>query len=293
MRLSDGDPDRKWKHMSSEVFETIRKEVFPAALTVAISCGAEPLANPEFGSHLRSLYKSGVPYRQMVTNGTLFSEETIRTVLAYPPTSLFFSIDGSSCKTHASLRDGADLNMILGVIEKLITGRGRRIFPMIGFSTTLQRKNLCELADIVSLAHRAGAVSVGVVPLVPYEGLNTLEAVIDPTSAEATREISRARLRASQQGIAFSLSSEASDRRSAHPCPHLRSTVFIDPNGSIFPCPYWNTGHPLGNILDGFDNVWKSKGLERLRRGNFSEPDNCMRCPEVTGRTVEIRKARQ
>ncbi|MCK5131611.1 MAG: SPASM domain-containing protein [Candidatus Sabulitectum sp.] len=293
MRLSDNDPSRKWKHMSSEVFQKIRTDVFPLARTVGISCGAEPLTNPNFIHHLQALYESGVPYRQMVTNGTLLTRELIQMILRYPPTSIFISIDGSDRKTHGSIRDNADLDKIVAMIDELVAGRGKRMFPMIGFSTTLQRDNLHQLADIVHLAHRTGAVSVGAVPLVPYEGLNTLDRVVDTSSREADKEISRARLIAAELGVEFHLSSEISDRASAHPCPYLLDTVFIDPDGSIFPCPYWNTEYPLGNILEGFDKVWSGTGYKRLRNGNFLKTDNCLQCPEVTSRTVEVVKAKQ
>lgn len=293
MRLSDNDPSRKWKHMSNEVFQKIKADVFPTARTVGISCGAEPLANPRFAHHLKTLYESGVPYRQMVTNGTLLTPELVQMILQYPPTSLFVSIDGADSKTHALIRDGADLEQILSMIDELVARRGRRIFPMIGFSTTLQRDNLNQLAEIVRLAHRTGAASVGAVPLVPYEGLNTLDRVVDTSSVEAVDEIARARLIASELGVKFHLSSEISDRASAHPCPYLLDTVFIDPDGSIFPCPYWNTEYPLGNILEGFDKVWNGSGYKRLRNGNFLETDNCLQCPEITSRTVEILKTKQ
>ncbi|MCD4707300.1 MAG: radical SAM protein [Candidatus Sabulitectum sp.] len=293
MRLSDNDSSRQWKHMSADVFQKIRTDVFPLARTVGISCGAEPLTNPDFGNHLQTLYKSGVPYRQMVTNGTLLTTELIQMILRHPPTSLFISIDGADCKTHGSIRDGADLDRILAMTGILVARRGKRIFPMIGFSTTLQRDNLHQITDIVRLASKTGAVSVGVVPLVPYEGLNTLDRVVDTGSREAEKEILKARLTASELEIEFHLSSEMSDRASAHPCPYLLNTLFIDADGSIFPCPYWNTEHPVGNILEGFEKVWNGAEYLRLRSGHFAKPDNCLQCPEVTSRTVEVLKAKQ
>ncbi len=279
--------------MSDEIFQKIRRELFPFARTVGISCGAEPLANPRFGHHLQSLYESGVPYRQMVTNGTLLTSDIIKMILEFPPTSLFLSIDGADPETHGAIRDGADLNFILEKTEELVSGRGSRLFPMIGFSTTLQKDNLHQLADLVRLAHKTGAVSLGAVPLVPYEGLNTLDRVIDTNSKEALEEINRARVLALELGIQFHLSSEISDRASAHPCSYLQNTVFIDPDGSVFPCPYWNTEFPVGNILEGFEKVWNGPCYQRLRKGDFISTDNCLQCPEVTSRKIEVLKARQ
>ena len=293
MRLSDSDPSRNWEHMGTEVFNMIRTEVFPIARTVGISCGAEPLTNPMFIQHLQALYESGVPYREMVTNGTLLTRALIKSILQYPPTSLFISVDGAESETHSAIRDGANLGAILDMTVELISGREKNLFPMVGFSTTLQKDNLHELADIVRLAHRTGAASVGVVPLVPYEGLNTIDLVVDTESAVAVEEISRARSVAFELGIEFHLSSEVSDRGSAHPCPYLLDTVFINHQGSIFPCPYWNTEYPAGNILEGFDNIWNGAEYRRLRDGDFGGTDNCLQCPEVTSRTVEVTKAKQ
>ncbi len=260
---------------------------------MGISCGAEPLTNPGFVHHLQALYESGVPYRQMVTNGTLLTSELIKMILRFPPTSLFISIDGADNSTHGLIRDGANLDFILAMVRELIAHRGKKVFPMIGFSTTLQRDNLHQLADIVRLAGKTGAASVGAVPLVPYEGLNTTGLTVDTSSVEAVEEISAARAVAEELDVDFHLSSDTSDRRSAHPCPYLNDTVFIDPHGSIFPCPYWNTKFPLGNILDGFGKIWGGEEYQRLRSGKFTKTDNCLQCPEVTLRTVEVTKTKQ
>lgn len=293
MRLSDGDPSRQWHHMMPDIFERIRREVFPLARTVGISCGAEPLANPDFPEHLEALWKSGVPYREMVTNGTLLTVESIHWILKFPPTSLFVSIDGALPATHARIRDGADLNRILEMLRTLIGIRGRKRFPMVSFSTTLQKDNLGELPGIVELAAEIGAESAGVVPLVPYEGLGTLDRVVDTSSPEAARSIKAAVEKAVSLGIGFHLAETSSRGSSPHPCPYLENTVYIDPDGSVFPCPYWNTSNPLGNIVRGFENVWNGENYNRLRRGEFIPGDNCIRCPEATERATEITKGKQ
>lgn len=293
MRLSDSDPRREWHHMDMEVFDVICREVFPIARTVGISCGAEPLTNPDFPLHLEKLYRSGVPYREMVTNGTLLTETMIDSLLEYPPTTISISVDGAKPETHAAIRDSADLTRIVTMIRALVRKRGRRRFPMIAFSTTLQRDNIEEAAAIVELAAGSGAESAGFVPLVPYEGLNTLDRVVDPMSEKAAWFLDKARSKAAELGISFHLSRSATGRGSAHPCPYLRDTVYIDPDGNIFPCPYWNTADPAGNIRSGFMETWHGEVYRRLREGRFIERDNCRACPEVTAGEKTVLKERQ
>lgn len=293
MRLSDGDPERNWHHMEQDVFDGISSEVFPLARTVGISCGAEPLVNPRFTHHLRALYESGVPYREMVTNGTLLTEGIIGELLEYPPTSLFVSVDGATGETHGRIRDGADLSHIISMLRVLTRLKGKRRFPMIGLSTTLQRDNYRELEGIVSLAADVSASSCGVVPLVPYQGLNTIDRVIDADSPEVAEHIRRAGDKAEKLGIHFHLSRNVSRGGIPHPCPYLESTVYIDPDGSIFPCPYWNTENPLGNVMDGFQGIWRGETYERLREGRFEKGDNCLACPEITRGTREVIKGKQ
>jgi len=293
MRLSDNDDSKKRHHMSSLVFKRIAEEVFPLSRTVGISCGAEPLANPDFFQQLRKLVDSGVPFIEMVTNGTLLTPERIRLILDRPPTSLFISIDGALPETHARIRDGADLHRIISMLRLLVHERGGRRFPMIGFSTTLQKNNYRELEAIVQLASDTGAESVGVVPLVPYEGLDTLGEVADPDSPPVAAALAEAALKAQRLGLRFHVSRNAVKRETAHPCPYLQGTVYIDPDGSIFPCPYWNTEVPLGNIMEGFTAVWYGKAYNRLREGDFCEKDNCLACPEVTGGSAAVVKGMQ
>lgn len=281
MRFADTDPDRKWLHMDQELFAKIRRQVFPLASMVSISCGAEPFCNPRIGSHLKALCESGVPAREMVTNGTLLNSENIALLVKYPPTTLFVSIDGALKETHAAIRGGADLGKIVKNLETLIRVRGKRRFPMLAISTTLQKANLTEIPDLVDLAARVGARALGLVPLVPYKGLSTLESVVDPGSDPASAIIKEAGVRANKLGISLEVS--CGEVRKTE-CPYLARTIYLAPDGAVFPCPYWNTGNPIGNLTEeDFAPVWS-------RRHEAITESTCMDCPEVNSRRREITK---
>ncbi len=249
MRLADKDPDRKWHDIDPDLFDRIASELFPVASVVGLSCGAEPFVNPEFGSYLDRLYRADVPVREVVTNGILLSPANIGVLLESPPTSLFVSIDGAAPSTHARIRDGADLDLITSNMRELISERDRRgmKFPMLSFSVTLQRGNLHELPDILKLASRVGAVSVGVVPLVPYSGLDLTGETINPDSPEVSMQIRTATDIASELGLSFNAPSAPAPEKLSS-CPYLSNWVYIDPDGKINHCPHWNTADPLGDM---------------------------------------------
>lgn len=283
MRFADTDPDRKWLHMDQELFLKISRQVFPLASMVSISCGAEPFCNPRIGSHLKVLCGSGVPAREMVTNGTLLNSENIALLVKYPPTTLFVSIDGARQETHAAIRGGADLGRIVENLENLVRIRGKRLFPMLAFSTTLQKANLEEIPELVELAARVGARALGLVPLVPYKGLSTLDSVVDPGSEQASAILKEAGARANGLGLSIELSC-GEVREPRERCPYLARTVYLAPDGAVFPCPYWNTGNPIGNLSEeDFLPIWN-------RRHDAITETTCGDCPEVNSLRREITK---
>ncbi len=286
MQLSDKDPERQWHDISPELFSKIAEDVFPKASSVSLSCGAEPFMNPDFPEYMRILYEYDVPIRELVTNGIMLTEEMSDRIIETPPTSLFVSIDGATPATHSRIRGGADLNAIISNLKYLSTQKAIRKlkFPKISFSVTLQRKNIAELSCIVELAKDAGADSVAFVPLVPYEGLDISSEVIEMNSEEVESEIDRASTLAKQASIILSVA-QGGDVRSGAGCPYLSGWMFIDPDGKVNPCPYWNTSDPIGNFTDDdFETIWTGKRYSDLRgntdSGTFS--GTCSSCPERT-----------
>lgn len=284
MMLSDRDPDRNWHHIDPSLFDRIEEQVFPIARTVGLSCGAEPFCNPDFSRYLSKLYHADVPVREVVTNGTLLSlKENIDSLLCTPPTTLFVSIDGATRETHAAIRGGADLDAILGSLSVLRERQGGARFPMISFSTTLQRLNWRELPGIVEIAVSAGARSVGVVPLVPYAGLDRAGETIDPEEEQIAESIRRARAVAEEAGLTFELAC-GPDSTDTAGCGYANSWVYIDPDGLVNPCPYWNTSVPLGNLgKESFRSIWNGEAYSSLRKrlAERRGEGNCLICPEM------------
>jgi radical SAM protein with 4Fe4S-binding SPASM domain len=295
MRLADRDPDRVWTDIDPPLFERIRRQVFPLSRTVGLSCGAEPFCNDLFGHYLARLYRADVPVREVVTNGTLMGPEQIRWLLDTPPTSISVSVDGSSPETHASIRGGADLGSVLDAVRNLVRrrdGRGNR-FPMVCFSMTLQRSNLDELAGVVGLAADVGAVSVNVVPLVPYEGLGMESQRIDMNRPDVGRVVREARESAARMGLELVVA-DGAEEKGGDGCPYLDDWVYIDPGGRVNPCPYWDTSKPLGNLRErDFLEIWRGPEYgelrSRVREGRLL--GNCRECPVNSSGGAELRKA--
>jgi radical SAM protein with 4Fe4S-binding SPASM domain len=297
MRLSDGDPDRRWHSMDPGLFGKIASQVFPKASVVGLSCGAEPFMNPGFALCLEELFMADVPAREVVTNGLLMSGRNADALLDWPPTSLFISVDGALPATHGEIRGGADLRTILGNVESLVRERDRRRsrFPRVSFSVTVQRRNVAELEEIVRLASRVGASSVNSVLLVPYEGLDMTGEVLLPDDPVLTRSLGRASAAARESGLSFIAPSAgvAAPGGKRAVCRYPESWVFIDPDGMVYPCPYWNVTLPLGNLtLQNFDEIWKGKPYEGLRKrlADGILEGNCSVCPESTACGGEITK---
>ncbi|MBD3370533.1 radical SAM protein [Candidatus Fermentibacteria bacterium] len=293
MRLSDQDPDRIWHDVDPDLFEKIRKQVFPRAKVVGLSCGAEPFCCEDLPRYLQQLWQADVPVTELVTNGTLMTDRSMLPLLDYPPTSIFVSVDGADPRTHARIRGGCDLELLLSNVRGLQEAKRRRgqRFPQLCVGVTLQRSNYDQLPGIVEIASDLGAVSVGVVPLVPYQGLDVEDQAVDMQSPEIRGSLRNARRTAEARGIDLVVppTSSRSDT-----CPFLDSWVYIDPDGRVDPCPHWNVSEPLGNLTDqSFEEIWNGEAYSRLRKGHRQGElhGNCLLCPVMgSGERAEIPK---
>jgi radical SAM protein with 4Fe4S-binding SPASM domain len=170
------------------------------------------------------------------------------------------------------------------MLEKLIKARDKRgkKFPMVSFSVTLQKANYTELQDIIRLAAGIGAESVSTVPLVAYKGLGMSDEVVDMSSGEIRDTLKLSADTADNLGVGFTVPDAGSNGES-NSCKYLDSWIFVDPDGKVFPCPYWNTSQPVGDFtLNTFEQIWSGTAYNTLRE-HISKgilKGICSICPE-------------
>lgn len=293
MHLADMDPNRIWHDIDPDLFQRIRRDIFPRAAVVGLSCGAEPFCCDSLHVYLEELWKADVPITELVTNGTLMTKEMIDYLIDFPPMSLFISIDGCKPETHAAIRDGANLGQILENVQELQIAKKHRKqkFPQVCFSTTLQKGNYSEILGIVEIASNVGAVSVGVVPLVPYEGLDVDGLFVSLEDPNVQLALRKAQEKAIENGVDLVVPETAFKSES---CPFIDSWIYIDPDGRIDPCPHWNISEPLGNLFNqSFEEIWSGRFYQELRDrhkiGDLS--GNCLICPVMgSGSGIKIPK---
>lgn len=293
MKFSDADPERVWMDMDPDLFSRIAGQVFPGAKSVALSCGAEPLCNPDFPRYLEMLYKADVPVREMVTNGLLLTGDKLESLLSFPPSTVFVSVDGAVVETQAAIRGGCDLNVVIGNLRTLSEKKAARRarLPRLVFSTTLQRRNLAELPGIIRLAAECGAHAVNFSFLVPYEGLDMASETLDPKCEAVDAVLEEADRIAKSLGVLLAGSGTAAV---VAECRYIENWVFIAPDGLVFPCPYWNLREPIGDLRsESFRDARNGMGYRLLRDRLASGvlEGVCSSCPELTGSSRgEIRK---
>jgi radical SAM protein with 4Fe4S-binding SPASM domain len=65
-------------------------------------------------------------------------------------------------------------------------------------------------------------------------------------------------------------------------CPFPWHFLGIDPDGSVFPCGWWHSGPPMGNLhTQHFQEIWSGEPMRSLRSQLVSRHlgANCSRCP--------------
>lgn len=151
------------------LIEIIREGAALGVENVELVGGGEPTFDRRAAmDYFHEIKRNGM-FGDLVTNGTLFTEEMVREMVEMSWDRIMFSIDGADAATHDSLRGktGAFKRAVENI--RLFTSWKRRRGvekPLIGMVPVLTNRNHTQFSDFIELAHRIGAYHVGFKPLV-------------------------------------------------------------------------------------------------------------------------------
>jgi len=304
---------------SDEHIEMLERDILPHVRRAILSAGTEPLMWKGFPRLLEAVRRSGVPESEMITNGTLLTDELAELIVAAGITRVQISVDGATKEIFESIRVGANFEEVLASIDRLNDAK-RRLgseVPHLQLNATLSARNIDELDDILRLAKRHGVRYIDMRHAVVLPGLDMEKDSLVHEKERSNAAMQRAGELAHELGLevvcipeAFSLSVPepvpepdsytipAAEPEPSGDYPHLDQLpakpacdypwrqFHVRPDRSVVPCCFWYTDEPLGNLDDdSFEDIWHGEGYRRLRwqmlTGNLGP--NCAACPAVVG----------
>ena len=183
----------------------------------------------------------------------------------------------------------------------------------------MMRSNIQELPQFMEFAAELNAEVVYLTHVVPYDRLGTISESLQANSDGFNEYVDRSMMLAEQAGIHAVLPrtrqvginvtghkrparkhdshhlADIDQGRESHGlpkrlardeakscCPFPWHFMAIDPDGSVFPCGWWHSGPPMGNLYtQSFQEIWSGEPMQRLRSQLVSRQlgANCSRCP--------------
>lgn len=131
-----GQQKRKKGFMSDEVFSRIIEETKQQKIPIRFVRWGEPSLHPNFIEYIREASKSGL-LTHMTTNGSIFDEQKIESLISIPLNSIKFSFQGINRKTYLEMRNIDFFNNLLETISFLFKKRKDKLYPYIHLSTTV------------------------------------------------------------------------------------------------------------------------------------------------------------
>jgi len=154
--------------------ETYRKLIadlhtIPSLQKISFWGFGEPLLHPDIVEMVSLAKQLGVQ-TQMITNALLLDKNKAEGLVAAGLDSIVVSVDGTTTKTNADIRSGADLDLVKENINHLrdIRRMNPRFNPEIGIEFVVMQQNVGELRNLRKLAYSLGASFIVLTNLLPY-----------------------------------------------------------------------------------------------------------------------------
>ncbi len=208
----------------------------------------------------------------VTTNGTICNNEIIQTIVKYR-IKVTISLDSLQPDYYKKIRKGLNLNSLLDTIQKLVSVP--EIQPNVSLRVTVNKFNLEELTDIVDFCVSNGIPRLKINTTNLYgRAKNNGEIILDFVAFLNKLEEIRSYAKKYRDELVVELPVKKYLENSAQKCTLGNNSLYLDPNGNIYPCAFSENKLCLGNVY--LENI---EGL-MLSINKFSH-DNCVcrNCP--------------
>ena len=276
----------------------------------------EPLSHPKTLSWVSQAKALGTKV-ELITNGTILTEETSRQLIEAGLDVLWVSLDGASPETYEDVRLGAELPNVLENLRRFVRMRpaAHHPKPAIGIAFVAMKRNIADLPEVIRLGKSLKATRFSVSNIQPATARMQEEALYDRTlrniayldaphlpslnlprmdfdenTREALFEAFNSQLNVTYAGNNWGGASDT--------CNYIeRGTTSIAWNGDVSPCwplmhthtsylhqkPRASRQHVIGNVTDrSLEELWLEPGYvayrERLHNFAFAPCSFCGGC---------------
>ncbi len=267
--------------------------------TVVFGGFGEPLSHPHIIQMIKKVKAAGSPV-ELITNGTLLTEQVARAVLSTKIDVLWLSLDGASAESYADVRLGAMLPEVLANVTRLRYSSWAYQYhqPYLGIVFVAMKRNIAELPEVMRIGARLRADRFVITNVLPYTEELRSEVLYDRALGDNScvkspwaphlnfakmdmNETTRDSLFRVMRG--WRLSNGAGDDTAEHQyCPFIESgSTAISWEGHVSPClPLMHSHtsylhdrrratqrHSIGNIAErSLRDLWNDPDYVALRR---------------------------
>ncbi len=267
--------------------------------TVVFGGFGEPLSHPHIIQMIKKVKAAGSPV-ELITNGTLLTEQVARALLSTKIDVLWLSLDGASAESYADVRLGAMLPEVLANVTRLRYSSWAYQYhqPYLGIVFVAMKRNIAELPEVMRIGARLRADRFVITNVLPYTEELRSEVLYDRALGDNSsvkspwaphlnftkmdmNETTRDSLFRVMRG--WRLSNGAGDDTAEHQyCPFIESgSTAISWEGHVSPClPLMHSHtsylhdrrratqrHSIGNIAErSLRDLWNEPDYVALRR---------------------------
>jgi MoaA/NifB/PqqE/SkfB family radical SAM enzyme len=257
---------------------------FKTAIRIKLQGMGEPFLNKELPAIIKQLEKDNF-YIEVVSNGTILTEEIYEVITQTRRFNLTISFDGADKQTFESIRLGSDFDEIKTNLTKIIQAKTRHSKVsacMVGFEEHKE-----QIKPTIQLLADLGVDEFYLQLVVINFGQDSLDEktvghriqMKNQTDAFKTELYETAR----QKGLKIEIADSLFDEQ--NPCPWPWLGTYIDTEGNVIPCCHIANAEicNFGNLNQkDFRTIWYSKEYQQLREQikHNRIPNFCRSCYE-------------